>query len=75
MVKLTDFGLSTHDVGSDKIYWGSAPYMSYRMFSTFVDDDYLSYLFSLTEYRNKLSPTYSPRVADVWYLGIVLINM
>jgi serine/threonine protein kinase len=32
VVKLTDFGLSTHDAESADMDCGSAPYMSYGMF-------------------------------------------
>lgn len=67
IVKLTDFGLATTETESGDVECGSKPYMAYGTFDRPA---------ALTaECRNNLAPAYAPAPADVWSLGIVLINM
>ena len=74
VVKLSDFGLSTCDAVSYDMDCGSAPYMSFGTTPIF-HSVYLFGLSPFTECRNNVAPVYKPRAADVWSLGIVLINM
>jgi serine/threonine protein kinase len=73
IVKLTDFGLATNEPESADMDCGSVPYMSYGPFLR--SSLSISCADSRPECRNNCAPTYSTRAADVWSLGIVLINM
>lgn len=75
IVKLTDFGLATTDYESGDVECGSKPYMSYGRlsYSSELKEKLTFYLSE--ECRNNLGPSYLPAPADVWSLGIVLINM
>jgi serine/threonine protein kinase len=74
VVKLTDFGLATAEEESGDVECGSKPYMSYGM-SQYLRNRLGTTRLTRPECRNNLGPTYLPAPADVWSLGIVLINM
>ena len=79
-VKLIDFGLATRDIESGDMDCGSAPYMSFgehvpmRSHIVSLCDQKCSPSLNL-ECHNSITPTYATAPADVWSLGIVLINI
>ncbi|OLY82498.1 Negative regulator of sexual conjugation and meiosis [Smittium mucronatum] len=65
-LKLTDFGLATNESSSLNFECGSRPYMSYENRNGGLDVE-------KTIYGSPES--YSPRLSDVWALGVLLFNL
>ncbi|PVU97061.1 hypothetical protein BB561_000775 [Smittium simulii] len=66
-LKLTDFGLSTRESVSTEFECGSKPYMSYENRNggiNYEDTTIFGY-----------NDGYSPRLSDVWALGVLLLNL
>ncbi|KAJ1922171.1 hypothetical protein H4219_000033 [Mycoemilia scoparia] len=66
-LKLTDFGLSTKERSSEVFECGSRPYMSFENRNGGLPD------IGSSQYGHPES--YSPRLSDVWALGILFINL
>ncbi|OMJ07609.1 Negative regulator of sexual conjugation and meiosis [Smittium culicis] len=66
-LKLTDFGLATKETYSKNFECGSKPYMSYENRNGGLD------IPDKTIYGNV--DEYSPRLSDIWALGILLLNL
>ncbi|PVV02852.1 hypothetical protein BB560_002686 [Smittium megazygosporum] len=66
-LKLTDFGLATTECSSTEFEFGSKPYMSYENRNGGINQD------DVTIYG--YNETYSPRLSDVWALGVLLLNL
>ena len=77
--KLTDFGLATRDEESEDVECGSRRECSRarKLSPTLLADPLIHHptAYMAVECRNNLGPSYRPPPADVWSLGIVLINM
>lgn len=75
--KLTDFGLATKEAESEDVECGSRRKFYLRIHigrpSLTLTSDHVAYM--AVECRNNMGPSYHPPPADVWSLGIVLINM
>ncbi|KAI8352223.1 kinase-like domain-containing protein, partial [Mortierella sp. GBAus27b] len=70
IVKLTDFGLATTDSESDEFECGSKPYMSFGN-----RDSPPPWSHPNLECRNGVDAVYDVQKADMWSLGIILINL
>lgn len=78
VVKITDWGLGTTETACEDFDCGSKPYMAYGESSLMIESaSTVSLMMDLfrAECRNNLQPTYDPRQADVWSLGLVLLNL
>ncbi|OLY83287.1 Negative regulator of sexual conjugation and meiosis [Smittium mucronatum] len=69
-VKIADFGLATSEFWSKEYGCGSSFYMSPEL-----QDKHFSLHKQFHYYSDDGSPIYCPAFADVWSLGIILINL
>lgn len=75
VVKITDWGLGTREQMCEDFDCGSKPYMAYGAFLPLMPPSSFGELTRIVECRNNLQPTYDPRQADIWSLGLVLLNL
>ncbi|KAJ2797852.1 hypothetical protein H4R20_005037, partial [Coemansia guatemalensis] len=66
-LKLADFGLATHESLSVDFECGSKPYMSYENRNAELNPN------DATIYGPRVD--YSPRLSDVWALGVLFLNL